>query len=787
MPADAAAGERPRVVVTGLGAVTAMGVSVPEFWDGVRAGRVAITEVEHMSLAGYRTKLAGEVKADFAPAHPYLQPGGFRDRALDFTVRAAEEAMAGCGAGVGAIPAERWGCVIGTCYGGILAWERWYRCRRRGEPVDPKLVLLVHPQASADAVSGAFGLKGPVLSIDTACAASANAIGYAAELIRAGHADAMLAGGSDSLSELLMGGFNSLQSLSPEPAAPYSIDRKGLSVGEGGGMLVLMSEPVARDLGARPLAELLGYGLSADGYHPTAPHPQGLGAARAIRKALTQSGVDPAEVAYINSHGTGTAKNDPAETAATKAALGEGPARSVALSSTKSMIGHLIGGSGAVEAVATVKAITDQVAPPTANITQPDPECDLDYVPNVARPMAIDVAVSNNFAFGGANTSVVFARPGARNGGPPAPPLDRVVITGISALTSVGTDLDKLFGAYRDGRDCTASENGTRIARVPLAPADFLSPRDRKRIDRIGLFAIISAKLALADAGLDLTDESRTRVGTVLGTGAGPIESIEEFSAGMFEGGVAGANPAIYPNTVYNAAGGQVAIKLGAVGSASTLTAGHAASASALGFSYDLTSLGTDDAVICIAADALTELLIAGYRELGALAGDDGHEGIALGEAGIALIVERRGRAQARGARCYGELLGYGATSDALGIGRIDTEGTGVQRAMRAALASAGIDASAVAAVWSAACGLPSVDAAEANAIDRLLGSGLPVLRPKLKLGEPIGAGTALCAALALKGWAEGEDELSPRGPILVNGMSLGGSNISIVLTPVSN
>src|SRR5262249_51043850 len=311
---------------------------------------------------------------------------GLQGRGMEFSMRAAEEAMERCGVGVGPVPPERWGVVIGTCNAGLLAGEEWYARRKRGEQPDPRLVLLVEPQAFSEALASAFEIKGPVLSVDTACAASANAIGYAAELIREGHADAMLTGGADAFSDILIAGFNSLESLSPEPAAPYSIDRKGLSLGEGAGVLILMEADVAAELGAPVLAEVIGYGLSADGYHPTAPHPEGRGASRAIQTALRQAGVQPRAVDYVNNHGTGTAKNDTAETAATKVGLGDA-AYHVAVSSTKSMIGHLLGGAGAAEAIVTVKAIENQVAPPTANFTEPDPECDLDYVPNEARRM----------------------------------------------------------------------------------------------------------------------------------------------------------------------------------------------------------------------------------------------------------------------------------------------------------------------------------------------------------------------------------------------------------------
>ena len=778
--------QRHRVVVTGMGAITSQGSSLEDFWDGVSHGRVAIRKVEHMSMDGYRTTLGGEVQEEPTSDHAYLNPDGFHDRAIDFTVKAGGEAIANCGVDFDAIPAERWGVVIGTCNAGLLAGEEWYRRRKAGEKPDPRLVLLVPPQAMAEALSGAFGLRGPVLSVDTACAASANAVGYAGELIRNGLADAVLTGGADAFSDILYAGFNSLESLSPEPAAPYSRDRKGLSLGEGSGMLVLMREDLAREHDAPVLAEIMGYGLSADGYHPTAPHPEGRGAARAIKTALSQGGVAPGEVRYVNSHGTGTAKNDPAETAATKVGLGEDAARGAAVSSTKSMIGHLLGGAGAIEAISTVKTLENQLAPPTANYTEADPECDLDYISEGPREMAIDIAVSNNFAFGGANASIVFARAGARADGPPMPSLDRIVLTGLGALTPAGTDVEALWDAYSAARDCTSAEDGLRLGRVDFTPGDFLGPKERKRVDRLGLFSIIASRQALSDAALELDDENRTRVGSILGTGVGPMESMEDFSVGVIEEGAGGANPAVFPNTVYNAAGGQVAIKVGTLGSASTVTVGHAAGAASLCYGYDLAATDHAYAVLCLGADALTDTVVTAYRELGVLAASSpaagGSPGMALSEAGVAVLIERLGSARQRGARIRGEMLGYGITSDARGIGRLDVDGEGLERAMRMALERAGVSAQELSAVWAARCGLAVADDAESKAIERVLGADVKINAPKLLLGEPMGAGPSLSVALAIAAWEHDQD----LGPVIVNSTSLGGTNFAIVLAPYS-
>jgi 3-oxoacyl-[acyl-carrier-protein] synthase II len=775
-----------RVVVTGMGTITAQGPSVEAFWEGVRNGRTMIREMTHLPMDGYRTRIGGEVQDVVLPEHEYPNPDGYREPVIDFALKAAEEAVARCGVHPsGAIPADRWGVVVGTCNAGLLAAERWYRERRQGNSPDPQLLLLSTPQALAEVLAAAFGVKGPVLSVNTACAASANAIGYAGDLIRYGQADAVLTGGSEALSGVLYSGFNSLESLSPKPAAPYSRDREGLSLGEGSGMLVLMAEETARELGAPILAEILGYSLSADGYHPTAPHPEGAGAGRAIKTALEAAGVAPEDVDYVNSHGTGTAKNDPAETAATKVGLGQ-HAYETAVSSTKSMIGHLLGAAGSVENIVTVKAIEDQVAPPTANFTEPDPECDLDYVPNNPRPLEIDVAVSNNFAFGGANASVVWARPGFRDSPPPLPAFDRVVVTGISTLTTAGTDPGAALAAVEEGRAVVEREDGTWIGRAKVDPAEFLSPKERKRVDRLGLFSVIAAKLALQDAGLELTDDNRARVGAIIGTGVGPMESMEEFSALVFDEGPGAANPAVFPNTVYNAAGGQVAMQTGAIGVASTVTAGHAAGASALTYSFDLAAAGKADAVLCLSTDILTDTVLDAYRDLGVLAKNspdaDDAGGFALAEAGVCLLLERMSHAQARGARIRGEVLGYGITSDALGAGRIDEGGEGIERAIRLALERAGLEPAAITAVWSAASGLAPADAAEASAIGRVFGDGVRIVAPKRVLGEPMGVGAALNAALAVASWEHGAE----RGPVLVNGLSLGGTNFSVVLAPAA-
>jgi 3-oxoacyl-[acyl-carrier-protein] synthase II len=391
--------------------------------------------------------------------------------------------------------------------------------------------------------------------------------------------------------------------------------------------------------------------------------------------------------------------------------------------------------------------------------------------------------VSNNFAFGGANTSIVWGRAGTRPD-LPAPDLDRVVVTGLSALTSAGTDLAALLDAHAEGKTTAAREDGVWVGRVPLDAGQFLGPKDRKRVDRLGLLSVIASKLALEDSGIELTDENRARVGVIVGTGVGPMQSMEEFCGPVLQEGPSAANPAVFPNTVYNAAGGQVAMKVGAIGVASTLTALHGAGASAICYAYDLASCHQADAVIAVAADALTDTVIGAYKSFGVLAGDEPGSpktrGFALSEAGIGLVLERLSRAEERGARIYGEVTGYGITSDAKGVARWDRNGEGLERAMRLALERAGVEPHEISAIWANAAGLRIADRAERRAIQRVFGDDARVLSPKVQFGEPLGAGGAFNAVLALGGW--GKDQQP--GPVLVNSMSLGGTNFSLVFAP---
>ena len=397
-----------RVVVTGIGAVTSIGSNVEDFWRSLLAGECGIRELTLFDPASYRTRTAAQV-TEIPDA--FLSPLQKRrmSRADRMGLAAAREAIAQSGLDLSREDPTRVGVILGGGTSGLIDSEAFYQLHLNGKKGRPSRVLNHLPDAITDRIAQYFGAEGLKSTITTACSSSANAMGYAHDAIAAGYADVMLTGGSDVLARLTYAGFNSLRSVDPDPCRPFDRERKGLSIGEAAGILVFEEQGRAMRRGAPILAEFLGYGVTSDAHHMTAPDPSGAAGGRTIRAALESAGVNRDEIDYINAHGTATPQNDSAETAAIKAALGD-RSRQIPISSIKSMIGHCLCASGAIEGVATVLTIRDNKIPPTIHYASPDPTCDLDYVPNEARDADVAVALSNSFAFGGNSSVVVFGR-----------------------------------------------------------------------------------------------------------------------------------------------------------------------------------------------------------------------------------------------------------------------------------------------------------------------------------------------------------------------------------------
>jgi len=408
---------RRRVVVTGLGVVSPVGNSVPEAWDNLTAGRSGIGRITKFDPAAFKAQIAGEVKNFDVTAYLSAKEARRMDTFIHFGMAAGIQALRDAGLDAAQADAERIGVNIGSGIGGLPMIEETHNDFLAGGP--RKISPFFIPGTISNMISGnlsiMFGLKGPNIAVVTACTTGLHAIGLSARMIEYGDADVMVCGGAEAtISPLAIGGFASAQALSTrndDPATasrPWDKDRDGFVMGEGAGVMVIEEYEHARARGAKIYAELSGFGMSGDAFHMTAPDTDG--PRRSMVNALKNAGVNADQVNYVNAHGTSTPLGDKNETEAIKLALGADAAKKTVVNSTKSMTGHLLGGAGGLESVFTVLAVHHQVSPPTINIFNQDPECDLDYCANTARSMKIDVALKNNFGFGGTNGSLVFRR-----------------------------------------------------------------------------------------------------------------------------------------------------------------------------------------------------------------------------------------------------------------------------------------------------------------------------------------------------------------------------------------
>jgi 3-oxoacyl-[acyl-carrier-protein] synthase II len=409
---------RRRVVVTGVGMITPLGIGVAASWDNLIAGRSGVRKITQFDASAFPTKIAGEVE-EFNP-EDYMEPKEVKkmDRFIHFALAAATMAIRDSGLEITDRNGERIGVIVGSGIGGLRTIENYHSVFLEKGPkrITPFFIPMLVINLASGQISIRFGAKGPNTAVATACATGSHAIGDAFRIIQRGDADAMIAGGAEAvITPLGIGGFNAMKTLStrndePERASrPFDAERDGFVMGEGSGVLILENLESALGRDAKIYAEIAGYGMSADAYHITSPSPNGEGAARCMLIALKDGGLESSRVNYINAHGTSTKYGDELETSAIKTVFGE-HAYKLAVSSTKSMTGHLLGAAGGVEAIFTVLAVYGDIVPPTINLENPDPECDLDYVAEGARRMTVNCALTNSFGFGGTNACLLFKK-----------------------------------------------------------------------------------------------------------------------------------------------------------------------------------------------------------------------------------------------------------------------------------------------------------------------------------------------------------------------------------------
>jgi len=407
-----------RVVVTGLGMISPLGLDVQSSWQAIIQGKSGVGYITHFDAKDYPVRIAAEVKGFDPTKYIELKEVKKMDRFIHFAIAATEMAIADSELKITPENSERIGIVIGSGMGGLPAIEYYHQIllEKGWKRVSPFFIPMVIINLAAGQISIKYGIKGPNLAVTTACATGNHSIGEAFRMIQYGDADVMIAGGAEAvITPMAVAGFAIMRALStrneePEKASrPFDADRDGFVMGEGSGILILEELEHALKRGAKIYAELVGYGMTSDAYHITAPAPEGEGGARCMKMALNDAGISPEEIDYINAHGTATKQGDELETQAIKTIFGE-HAYKLCVSSTKSMTGHLLGAAGGVEAIFTILSIYEDIVPPTINLDNPDPECDLDYVPYNAKKKEIKYAMTNSFGFGGTNASLIFKK-----------------------------------------------------------------------------------------------------------------------------------------------------------------------------------------------------------------------------------------------------------------------------------------------------------------------------------------------------------------------------------------
>ncbi len=735
-----------RVVVTGLGLVCALGENTEQCWSAAVNGVTGIREVKSVNTDSCYANVGAEVLT----ASKDLS-GEDYDRSSLLCIKAAGEALADSGYEITEDNSDRIGVIVGNCVGGAASIDKYFTDELKNGGGNKADILKMPAAAIANNVAVHFGLNGTTANIVNACAAGTISLSYAADLIRAGKADAFVAGGSDSFSSLAFAGFHALHALDENSCSPFNRS-SGITLGEGAGVLIIESYEHAKARGAKIYCEVLGSGVSSDAHHITAPDPEGKGQMLAIKRAIANSGLTPNDIDYINAHGTGTAKNDEAEFLSLHTLFDGNDHLSV--SSTKSMTGHCLGAAGSIEAVLTVKAVCGNTVPPTIGYTDENLEAlkekagAIDFVPNTKREKNINYAASNSFAFGGNNASIVFAKEPREI--PDRTNKDRIFITGIGELLG--------------NPKCEISSDDYKEHGIKMA---FY-----RKLDRFSQLQLISGMRALADAGITICDENEKDIGIVVGTADGPMTEIVGFQKNVIENGTANGSAFSFPNTVYNAAGGYFSIFAGIKGYNVTNANSIQAGLQSLCYAADVIRNGDEKIMVASGTDENTDVTEYLYGKLGLLGG-------MLGEGSVSLILENENSADKRGAKKYAELAGWATAHKSVEFGTLKGSESALKTAIEEACAAAGVSVKDIDLVCGFANGNKTVDEIENNVCAELFGS-VPVVQLKRDIGESRAAASAKQAAYAAKMISENKYRCA-----LAASFGVGGQYSAVVLKKV--
>lgn len=746
--------DKDRVVITGLGMISAIGHNVEECIKAAKEGKSGIEEAKSVCTENCYSKLGAEVK-NFNMEIPGTEG---MDRVSKLAITASKEAVADAGLD-DFNNSERVSVIMGSCVGGAVSIEGYYKNGKTKEDV-----LRMPIGTIANDVALVHHAGGVVTNVANACAAGTISIAYACDLIRAGKADIVLAGGSDSFASVPYAGFLALHALDPDGCSPFN-HLSGITLGEGAGVLVVESYEHAKKRGAHIYCEVLGQGVTSDAHHITAPRDDAMMQVVAMENAIKTSGVTKKDISYINAHGTGTHKNDESEFLGAHKVF-DGQNDNLSISSTKAMVGHCLGAAGAVEAVFTIRCLTDQVVLPTLGFSDADLETlkeragQIDFVPNKAHKKELHTVMSNNYAFGGNDASIVFAdHPGNVKVNDYK---DKVAVTGFGVLTPLSNNVDEYISNIDTFKPSSSSIHtayeDSLFDTVGLKRAFY------RKLDNLSKMQAISGMQALQNAGIIVTDENDKNIGIVVGTSEGALSTCCQFQENIYEKGNENGSAFNFPNTVYNAAGGYLSICSGIKGYNVTVTNGAQAGLQSVAYAVDVLRNGVNDTILTTGIDENTEVSTELFNKLGLVSNsttvpfEGNKNGFTLSDAAVSLILENESKAKERGANIYAYITGYGMAHESVRYSEIKGTDIALEKAINLALKDANLTIDDIDAVESFANGYKDIDDVEVNVLSKVFKDKInetPLFAIKENLGEARAGGAmaqVLDASLVLNG-----------------------------------
>ncbi len=787
-----------RCVVTGLGMISAVGNNVDECWDSAVKARSGIDHTKTVDTVNCYSDYAAEVHCGDIETEGFDRDA---DRVVKLCIKAVSESMSD--AGLKSFEgSDRVSVIMGSCVGGVVSIEHYYT-----QGKDKKDILKMPISAIANHVAEYVGAGGVVTNVANACAAGTISIAYAADLIRAGIADIVIAGGADAFASVPYAGFLSLHALDDQPCSPFN-KSKGITLGEGAGCVIVESYEHAKARKAKMYCEVLGSGISSDAHHITAPRPDGEGQMNAILAAIKTSGVKRSDIDYVNAHGTGTAKNDEAEFLSLHTIF-DGENDGLCVSSTKALTGHCLGAAGAIEAVFAIKALTTDTLPPTANYTEEDIALlgekagKLDFLPNKAKKKKLDTVMSNSFAFGGNNASIVFGK----HPGDVKTPHDKpeICITGIGIVSPVGNGVENYISAVKSNKNVEGGSVRSAVSSADYDPLGLKMAFYRK-LDNFSQLQVVSGMYALKDAGYEITDDNVTDIGIIVGTSEGALGPGCDFEMLIAERGNAGGSAFKFPNTVYNAAGGYLSICSGIKGYNVTIANGAQAGLQSMAYSMGVMRGGVEQAMLATGSDENTAIINELYAGLDLVADEfvpsySENNKLTLGEGSVSVLAEDLSSAKKRNAKIYCRVVGCGMAHSAVPFGTVTGSDSALDSAVNKALADSGLNACDIDAVIGFANGIKAVDDIELNWYSRTFTDAKPpIISVRSFTGEARAASAMLSlahGALMLSGNIDNEHnayimengkavkrDVDCRGMknILVTACGTGGSYTAVVL-----